>query len=68
MCARSLNVGEFLNDSLVDFSLKRLQAELAAQLSAADYEARSGCRCAAAGACVLADAVRAFGCSAASIS
>ena len=35
---RRLEVSEFLNDSLVDFALKRLQEELARRLSPVHYE------------------------------
>ena len=45
---RRLEVSEFLNDSLVDFALKRLQEELARRLSPAQYEVRicaSNLRC-----------------------
>jgi hypothetical protein len=37
---RRLEVSEFLNDSLVDFALKRLQWQLAQQLSPAEYQVR----------------------------
>ena len=36
-----LEVSEFLNDSLVDFALKRLQEQLSRQLTPAEYEVRA---------------------------
>jgi hypothetical protein len=33
-------VGEFLNDNLVDYCLKRLQEELAARLPAGEFQVR----------------------------
>ena len=40
-CPRRLEVSEFLNDSLVDFALKRLQEELARRHDPAQYEVRT---------------------------
>lgn len=38
-----LEVSEFLNDSLVDFALKRLQGQLAQEMTPAEYEVRACC-------------------------
>ncbi len=36
-------MGEFLNDNLVDFALKRLQEELAARLPPGEFQVRPVC-------------------------
>ena len=43
MAGARLEVSEFLNDSLVDFALKRLQGQLAQEMTPAEYEVRACC-------------------------
>ena len=63
---RRLEVSEFLNDSLVDFALKRLQEQLAQRLTPAEYEVRA-CLVMLA-CCPFARALYASACSASSTS